>query len=1059
MRTKVHLPQPARRLQITGVAAIAVVAASLVAVPAASASSSSAGQSAPTTTSRVAAHGSATRPGWSQVTLQLSAKDPSAVTTLARSNRKAAGARHDALRAAAPSASTASAVSRFLTKAGLTITASTSFSVTAAGPTALLDSLFPSSAASAKVGSDATARVSTATATSSPLQVPSALRGRVTFASGGSDSGARLRPLMSTVVPSAKSSLTTGLIDGPKARSLYDVPESAATTDGQGITVATLQFSGWNDSALTTFAANIGVADPVASHQYQSVSVDGASTSTPDGSGGDVEVALDQETLLSVAPQADQVAYMAPNTTQGFVDGLNAVANDALNNAAGHLYTALSISWGGCEIYQQSESDMDAVDAAIANVVAAGVTVFAAAGDSGPYDCSQPDAPYNYLAVNYPASDPNAVAVGGLTTDPTAKVEQAWWTPTGKTGSNAYLGDGGGGGQSAYWATPPWQQGGDVPSAGSRMVPDIALDADPKSGEKIYAQDAWGVVGGTSLSAPLAAATLTDLQIVDGASDSYGLGNIAPYFYEALSPASFRDTTTGTNGYYSASTGFDMATGWGAPQWSELNSTIEGFVKLSVPASVNSFTIPVTVTTSPSVSYTGFSAGVGTATEPTTCDTTDETASPPTFVTATQYGATIVWVMGFTTDGNCFISEAPVTVVKVGASSSLTTTGPCRVFDTRFGSGNCAGSVAVAKAPLGAGATLKVQVAGVAGVPSNATAVVMNLTAVGATHSTWVAAWPDGTTRPTVSTLNVSNAAPTPNLAIIPIGSDGKIDLYNAAGSTNLFGDISGYFAPTAGSTLTTAGPCRAFDTRSGSGNCSGSVAVTKAPLAAGNTLTINVAGVAGIPSNATAVVMNLTAVGATRLSWVAAWPDGTTRPTVSTLNLSSANATPNLAIIPIGSDGKIDLYNAAGSTNLFGDISGYFAPTAGSTLTTAGPCRAFDTRSDAAGNCPGANFVLPGSLPAGHTLTVQVAGVAGIPSNATAVVVNLTAVGATGTTWVAAWPDGTARPTVSTLNVSNANATPNLAIVPIGSDGKIDLYNAAGKVNLIGDISGYFTN
>ncbi|HEY7857451.1 MAG TPA: hypothetical protein VIC82_03025, partial [Candidatus Nanopelagicales bacterium] len=87
-------------------------------------------------------------------------------------------------------------------------------------------------------------------------------------------------------------------------------------------------------------------------------------------------------------------------------------------------------------------------------------------------------------------------------------------------------------------------------------------------------------------------------------------------------------------------------------------------------------------------------------------------------------------------------------------------------------------------------------VAGVAGVPANATAVVLNLTAVGATRPTWVAAWPDGQPRPTVSNLNVSSAAPTPNLAVVPVGDGGYIDLYNFAGSVNLIGDITGYLSP-----------------------------------------------------------------------------------------------------------------------------------------------------------------------------------------------------------------------------------------------------------------------
>jgi hypothetical protein len=87
----------------------------------------------------------------------------------------------------------------------------------------------------------------------------------------------------------------------------------------------------------------------------------------------------------------------------------------------------------------------------------------------------------------------------------------------------------------------------------------------------------------------------------------------------------------------------------------------------------------------------------------------------------------------------------------------------------------------------------------------------------------------------------------------------------------------------------------------------------------------------------------------------------------------------------------------------------------------------------------------------------VKVAGVGGVPSNATAVVVNLTAVGATTPTCVTAYPAGQARPAGANLNVSNASALPNLAIVPVGAGGYIDLYNSSGRVNLEGDISGYF--
>ena len=952
------------------------------AAPDASASTPHALSSRHSTPGRLAAHGLPTRPGWASVTAQLTPERPAALAALARAHGLSAQSRHAALAAAAPSSRAGSTVDGFLIHEGLTVTARTAFSVTATGPAALINSVFPVGTPVPVTGARAAGHVIGAATTASPLVVPSALSGLVSFVVGGADSSPIAHPLQvrapatasrPAVTPAVISpAVTPAPITGALARSLYSIPTGATTSDGMGITVATIQLSGWNDSNLVTFAKNANLPNPVASGQYQALSVDGASTSNADGGGGDIEFALDQETLLAVAPKANQVAYVAPNTDQGFTDAFNAVANDALTNTAGLKYTALSVSWGQCEP-GWSSATLNAMHAAIQNVVAAGVTVFAASGDAGAFDCSMQSRANDSLAVDFPASDPNVIAVGGLTTNPSAQTETAWWTPSGQV-SPGYLGQGGGGGQSAHWPRPSWQNG-ISPLTGGRLVPDISLDADPDSGLAIVAQGSWSQYGGTSLAAPLAAATLTDLQIADGASRTYGLGSIALNLYGAPA-SSFRDTTTGNNGHYPAVLGYDLATGLGAPLWSQLNSALLG----------------------PSV--------------------------------------------------------------VVSPSSTFTVTGPCRVFDTRTGRGTGSCAVAVPKAPVAAGNFLKVKVAGVGGVPANATAVVMNLTAVGATTPTYVSAYPAGQVRPTVSNLNANNASAVPNLAIVPVGLDGFIDLYNASGRVNLLGDISGFFAPGTGAAHMTVEPCRVFDTRTGTGagSCAGSVPVTRAPVAAGNFLQVKVTGVGGVPANATAVVVNLTAVGATTPTFVTAYPAGQVRPTVSNLNVNNASAVPNLAIVPVGLDGYIDLYNASGAVNLLGDISGYFVPGTDAAHMTVGSCRVFDTRTGTgAGSCAGSVPVTPAPVAAGNILKVKVTGVGGVPANATAVVVNLTAVGATTPTYVTAYPAGQARPTVSNLNVHNASAVPNLAIVPVGLDGYIDLYNASGTVNLLGDISGYF--
>jgi hypothetical protein len=401
------------------------------------------------------------------------------------------------------------------------------------------------------------------------------------------------------------------------------------------------------------------------------------------------------------------------------------------------------------------------------------------------------------------------------------------------------------------------------------------------------------------------------------------------------------------------------------------------------------------------------------------------------------------------------------------AGSAYTVTGipgsfhpltPCRVFDTRATSGTCPSAPVRAVGKLGPGATMSVKVTGVGGVPDDATAVVMNVTAVTATAVTYITVFPHGVpTRPTVSNLNVNNGQAVPNLTIMPIGTGGMVDFFNATGTVNLIGDISGYFEPGAtGSTETSVPPCRVFDTRFGNGGCTGAADFPKAKLGPDASMTVMVRGVGGVPANATAVVLNITAVNANAVTYITAWPNLVAQPLVSNLNVSNSQAVPNLAIVPIGTDGRIKLYNRAGFVNLIGDVSGYFAPGAGSLHTAVAPCRVFDTRSGN-GNCTGAATFTAGALGADKSMSVLVRGVGGVPANATAVVMNVTAASASGVTFITVWPGMSDRPLASNLNVFNGGAIPNLTVVPIGSDGKVQLYNASGSVQLIGDIAGYF--
>jgi hypothetical protein len=133
-----------------------------------------------------------------------------------------------------------------------------------------------------------------------------------------------------------------------------------------------------------------------------------------------------------------------------------------------------------------------------------------------------------------------------------------------------------------------------------------------------------------------------------------------------------------------------------------------------------------------------------------------------------------------------FASAAPGDVVQ----SSFVPVSPIRILDSRPASST--GFVG----PLTAGQTHTFQVTGVAGVPANATAVVLNVTATDTSEASFMTVFPAGTVRPTASNLNWAGGVTIPNLVTVKIGAAGKVTVYNSVGSTNVIVDVSGYYVP-----------------------------------------------------------------------------------------------------------------------------------------------------------------------------------------------------------------------------------------------------------------------
>ncbi len=217
-------------------------------------------------------------------------------------------------------------------------------------------------------------------------------------------------------------------------------------------------------------------------------------------------------------------------------------------------------------------------------------------------------------------------------------------------------------------------------------------------------------------------------------------------------------------------------------------------------------------------------------------------------------------------------------------------------------------------------------------------------------------------------------------------------------------------------------------------------------PLRAGSRVDLTVAGHGGVPADAKAVALNITASGSTATTYVQAWPAGQAQPSSSVLNSDpSRSASAAGVMIGIGGEGKVSLYNNAGSTHLIVDVAGYYTTGAGAAFgALPAAFRAYDTRTSG------------GRMVNGERRTVTVAGQGGVPSGATAVVLNVTSVVSAGNGYVSVVPSGAAAGATSSVNHLPGQDVANRTTVSL-SGGKVDVLLAGASADVVLDVVGWF--
>ncbi|ARC55531.1 hypothetical protein AS850_00380 [Frondihabitans sp. 762G35] len=311
-----------------------------------------------------------------------------------------------------------------------------------------------------------------------------------------------------------------------------------------------------------------------------------------------------------------------------------------------------------------------------------------------------------------------------------------------------------------------------------------------------------------------------------------------------------------------------------------------------------------------------------------------------------------------------------------------------------------------------------VAIAGKAGVPAQATAVVVNVEVSKPTATGYVRVTPAGRDA-SVATQEFTRGGTISNLATVKL-VNGRIQVKLSAGTGTVFLDVAGFYSDDASaSTYSPLANFRLFGSTVGT-----------APVR------VPVAGVGGIPSDATAVAVNAEVSKPTSVGYVRVTPAGQD-PAVAAQVFGRGQTISNLVVSKL-SGGAVQVKLSAGSATVFLDVAGYYSPS-----STGSVFVPIDTTRSYAGAVTTSSRVIP------------LAGTAGVPGTATAVMANAEVENPTAAGYVRITPAGTDA-SVATQVFSARQTISNLQIAKVANKG-VQARVSAGSATLYLDVSGYF--
>jgi hypothetical protein len=332
--------------------------------------------------------------------------------------------------------------------------------------------------------------------------------------------------------------------------------------------------------------------------------------------------------------------------------------------------------------------------------------------------------------------------------------------------------------------------------------------------------------------------------------------------------------------------------------------------------------------------------------------------------------------------------------------------------------------------PLVANTDREVQVTGLGNIPSNADAVVLNVEVQSPTKAGYIRVTPGGYTSQTA----VQEFAAGQTLSAVSqvrVGANGKVRLHLSAGTARVLLDAEGYFVPSTGTNSDRYHPVpttRVYGTNS-------------PRLVAGADQPIQIAGLATVPSTATAVVANVEVYDATAAGYIRVTPTPTGDRSAVQEFVPGVTIS-NLTTVQLAPDGTIALHLSQGSAAVFVDVVGYYGGTTGDVYHPVPTARAYDKLPVTAG--ADQDLVLTGR-----------AGVPSLPGAIHSVTMTVEIYAPTQTGYIRVTPGGVDSQT-AVQEFTGGQTVSNLVTVQLDSQGRARLHLSNGSAIAFLDVVGY---